>query len=278
MFKLYDENRKEIELPEGVIPLDVFVSSISRVRQKVNIEGRSGSVDYGSVDDYRTVELYVLLRSYDTVDYRLLRDEIYALFSRNFLYVEETRTRGKLYKVSIDSNYIPERAPRHARDATIMLPGETVDMPFAESIGTTADISGYKLKYSDEIWSYGMGLLYDEDSHRYIHAGTEFSIYNAGNVTVDPFEMDLKITIDPIHQSPDFFEMTNKTTGETFRVDEGMQGDAIVLDGPNVTINGLQALRKTNKQFISLAPGWNDFELKGTGSSRVEFDFRYYYK
>src|SRR5699024_4879147 len=155
---------------------------------------------------------------------------------------------------------------------------ETTELPFAESIGTTADISGYKLKYSDEIWSYGMGLLYDEDSHRYIHAGTEFRIYNAGNVTVDPFEMDLKITIDPIYSSPSFFEMTNKTTGETFRVNEGMQGKSLVIDGPNVTINSLQALRRTNKQFITLAPGWNEFELKGTGSSRVEFDFRYYYK
>src|SRR5699024_723293 len=164
------------------------------------------------------------------------------------------------------------------RHATATINCSMPELPFAESIGTTADITGNVLKYSDELWSYGMGLLYDEDSHKYIYATKQFRIYNAGNVEVHPFEQYLKINIPTIFSSENYFELINKTTGDIFRVNEGMNTRSIEIDGPNVKIDGLHALRKTNRRFISLAPGWNEFEIKGAGSARVEFDFRYYYK
>src|SRR5690625_7984411 len=47
---------------------------------------------------------------------------------------------------------------------------ETTDLHFSESIGTKADIDSNGLRYSDEIWRYGMLLLYDNESHSYTHS------------------------------------------------------------------------------------------------------------
>jgi len=277
LFLLYDLNMNEIKYPEGFVPLDIFISSIGKERITDRIEGSNRNINYGSVYSDRDLELSVLLKAHDTQDYRLLRDEVYALFNEHDLfYVVEKYQRGKRYLVSVDEKYIPDRMTR--RHATATINCSMPELPFAESIGTTADITGNVLKYSDELWSYGMGLLYDEESHKYIHAGTKFRIYNAGNVAVHPFEQYLKINIPTIFSSENYFELINKTTGDVFRVNEGMNTRSIEIDGPNVKIDGFQALRKTNRQFISLAPGWNEFEVKGAGSARVEFDFRYYYK
>src|SRR5699024_9195008 len=133
---------------------------------------------------------------------------------------------------------------------------ETTELPFAESIGTTADIDKHGLLYSQELWSYGMGLSYDEETHKYTHNTKTFRIYNAGNVEeIDTFEMDLKIAIDGINGP---YELKNETTGDVFKY-AGSNSGKVLLDGPNITLNGLQAFRDTNRRYISLAPGWNTF-------------------
>src|SRR5690625_638602 len=139
--------------------------------------------------------------------------------------------------------------------------------PLPEPIGTTADIDSNGLRYSDELWSYGMGLLYDNESHRYTHSSRSFEIYNAGNVPIHPFQQELKISILGAGAG---LELRNRTTGDIFRATDQING-VIVIDGANITDNGIQALRKTNRQFITLAPGWNAFTQKR--SSRIFFDF-----
>src|SRR5699024_4325774 len=281
---------------------DFIVSSIALRPYLDSIEGRSGTVDYGADYDARTIKVPFYIKAHDLHDFALLRDELFSLVvSRESFYIRELRRAeyqaynftevtgkasnnprtdnkfvgGKRYKVRLTNTIELEQMLTVGEGELVF---ETTELPYAESIGTTADITGNVLKYSDELWSYGMGLLYDEDSHKYIYATKQFRIYNAGNVEVHPFEQYLKINIPTIFSSENYFELINKTTGDVFRVNEGMNTRSIEIDGPNVKIDGFQALRKTNRQFISLAPGWNEFEVKGAGSARVEFDFRYYYK
>src|SRR5690625_4588956 len=154
---------------------------------------------------------------------------------------------------------------------------ETTELPFAESIGTTQDIQNNGINANDALWGFGMGLIADDESLIYTHTGTSFKIYNAGNVPVHPFDQDIKITIDNIQGSTSYFELRNTTTGDTFRVNEGAIG-TIVLDDSNITRNSLNYLRQTNKQYITLAPGWNEFDILGATSARVLFDFRFYYE
>src|SRR5690625_1746348 len=206
---------------------DFNVSSIELMPAYGSIEGRSGAVDYGADYGSRTISVPFYLRAYDMLDYPLLRDELFSLVTtKESFYIRELRrpsefttcddgyddeyVGGKRYLVRL-SNVIDLDQQRTYGFGELVF--ETTELPFAESIGTTADITGNVLKYSDELWSYGMGLLYDEDSHKYIHAGTEFRIYNAGNVEVHPLEQDLKITIANATKG---YKLTNTTTVNVF--------------------------------------------------------------
>ena|SRR5690625_3009788 len=123
-----------------------------------------------------------------------------------------------------------------------------------------------------------MGLLYDDESHIYTHTGTSFLIYNAGDIPVHPFEQKLVITISDVQGSSSYLQLINETNNTVFRVNEGVSGNQeIMIDGANITSNGLQYLRKTNKQFIELNEGWNDFRITGASRATVAFDFPFYY-
>ena len=272
IFILHDENMDKIDLPKGVIPLDVFISSIGKERELESIEGKSGIIDYGYVYKERDIELKLLLKAKDTQDYRLIRDEVYDILDRIY-YVSEEYQPGKVYRVAVDSSYIPERySSNNQRFAEVEVGCVTVGLPFSESIGTTQDIEENGLLYSQELWSYGMGLLYEDDSQKYTHRAKEFAIYNAGNVDVHPFEQYIRIEIE---NAVEGYSLRNITTGDEFKYTGNNKGK-LVIDGANITIKGLQSFRDTNRQYISLAPGWNYFKQNMT--KRIEFDFRFYYK
>ena len=267
----YDEDRSEIKLPSGVTPLEVDVSSIEKQRVIAELEGRNGKINEGFVFRDRDILIRLLLRAEDKSDFPLLRDEVYEFFHLgDRVYVSDPHQEGKLYSVTIDTKYMPEKLNTHT--AIMDIECTTTELPFAESIGTTADLDKHGLRYSDELWSYGMGLSYDEETHKYTHNTNTFRIYNAGNVEVHPFEMDLKIAIDGINGP---YELKNETTGGTFKY-TGSNSGKLLLDGPNITLNGLQAFRDTNRWYITLAPGWNTFTQ--SKNKKVAFDFRYYYK
>ena len=123
-----------------------------------------------------------------------------------------------------------------------------------------------------------MGLSEEPEHLQYTWEGNMAIAYNAGNESVHPFFQDLKITISNIQGSSDFFELVNLTNNTRFRVTESVSSnDTIVIDGPNVTKNGLAFLRSTTKEFIELSPGQNNFIINGATSAKVEFDFRFYY-
>ena len=265
---------------------DFNVSSIELMPTYGSIEGRSGAVDYGADYGSRTISVPFYLRAYDMHDYPLLRDELFSLVTtKESFYIRELRrpsefttcdggyddryVGGKRYLVRL-SNVIDLDQQRTYGFGELVF--ETTELPFAESIGTTADIDKHGLLYSQELWSYGMGLSYDEETHKYTHNTKTFRIYNAGNVEVHPFEMDLKITVEGINGP---YELKNETTGDAFKY-TGSNSGKLLLDGPNITLNGLQAFRDTNRRYISLAPGWNTFTQ--SQNKKVSFDFRYYYK
>src|SRR5699024_3258424 len=146
---MYDLNMNEIEFPEGFFPLDIFISSIDKDRITDKVEGGNRKLNYGSTYNERDIQLSILLKAHDTQDYRLLRDATYALFNKyDSFYLVEKYQSGKRYLVSVDEKYIPDRMTR--RHATATINCSLNDLPFAESIGTSADIDGANLiPYAD---------------------------------------------------------------------------------------------------------------------------------
>lgn len=261
----------KIEFPDGVKPLDIFMSSIQKEREADTVEGMNGKIDYGAVYKEREIRLEMRLKAYDTHDYRLLRNKVYAMLDE-VAYVSEEYEPGKRYNVTVDDQYIPDRIVGNQRLATAEISCNMPGLPFAESIGTTLDIEERGVLYSQELWGYGMGLLYGDDAQKYEHRSLEFAIFNAGNVPIHPFDQSLKISIDNVGKN---YELQNTTTGDIFKY-TGKTTGKFILDGPNMTIKGLQTFRDTNHQYITLAPGWNFF--KQNKAKRIKFGFPFYYK
>ena len=285
----------------GVIVKDFIVSSIPLISNYSRVEGSDRQLDNGVDYGSRTIRVPIHVQAYDLADFPLLRDKLFSLVtSKESFYIREMRrvkklsyafvdtneparmdpdtdnrfVGGKRYLVRLQNVYELEQIEISGEGELIF---ETTELPFAESIGTTQDIHNNGINANDALWGFGMGLIADDDSLIYTHTGTSFKIYNAGDVSVHPFEQDLKITINNIQGLTSYFELRNITTGDLFRVNEGATG-TIVLDGPNITRNNLNYLRETNKQYITLAPGWNEFDILGATSARGAFDFRFYYQ
>lgn len=258
----------------GIRTKDVLISAPTPEHEFQDIEGMNGVIDYGTTYGPREITCQYRAIANDRTDFSLMRDEIFNLFrTEKSFYLIEKRIQGKQWLVKVANSYqIPQRNIfGYFEIDFIGLTG------FSESIKTTADIDKNGLRYGDG-WSYGMGLLYDDESHKYTHTGTSFKIYNAGDVPIHPFEQELKITIDDVVGSSEYLQLENTTNGTSFKVTEGVgSNQTIVLDGANITSNGTQYLRKTNRQFIELNPGWNKFKITGASSARVAFDHPFYY-
>jgi|SRR5690606_27881154 len=255
-----------------------------------DIDGRSGTVDYGATLGRREIVVPFYLDANDLHDVALLRDKLFELvIDVNPFYVRELRrvvyqtgdnkyVGGKRYRVRISNTFDVEQMFTYGFGELVF---ETTDLPYAESLGTTQDIHKNGINADDDLWGFGMGLEAVDESLIYTHNATvnkPFFIYNAGNVSIHPFEQELKITISNVRGSTERFQITNLTNGSRARINVPLRStDVVVYDGPNVTRNKLSFLRDTRKDFIELSPGWNNFRIYYCDSATISFDFPFYY-
>ena len=164
MFKIYDLNMKELPFPEGVKPLDIFVSSVNKRRLTEEFEGRSGTLNYGYDYGERSVDLSLWLEAHDTIDYRLIRNELYAFFdTHDVFYIEETRVPSRVLKVTIDESYIPERI--NQTHSSVEISCRTLDSVFWESKYTTLEL--HDSGYSATAEKYGLVDNIDDEKVKY---------------------------------------------------------------------------------------------------------------
>ena len=164
MFKIYDLNMKELPFPEGVKPLDIFVSSVNKRRLTEEFEGRSGTLNYGYDYGERSVDLSLWLEAHDTIDYRLIRNELYAFFdTHDVFYIEETRLPSRVLKVTIDESYIPERI--NQTHSSVEISCRTLDSVFWESKYTTLEL--HDSGYSATAEKYGLVDNIDDEKVKY---------------------------------------------------------------------------------------------------------------
>jgi hypothetical protein len=117
-------------------------------------------------------------------------------------------------------------------------------------------------------------LMVTEKTIYTVRDATEFTLYNAGDVKVDPRQHELVIAYTGASTD---LAIKNETTEEEWKyTGTSASGDTIRLDGVRSTKNNLSIFRDTNHKLISLAPGKNEFSLSGTsGNFEITFDFRF---
>ena len=399
MFEIYDLNMNKLSFPDGVVPLEIFVGSISKERITESVEGRSGVIDYGFNYKDRPVDLFFRIKAKDEIDFRLLRSEIYNFFDVGvYFYVAESAVPSRVLKVVVDDTYLPDRLTVEYADFDVTC--RTLDSVFWESKYTTLELhdSGYSstvekyglvdnihdekaqyrftpeiltqnvgsntfkngflssttgqesdsstnliiasyvnvvigntYKFVDEGWSSAVQYwwIYEyDDNNKFIKAHSfsnkefdfvpvgkklkfmaqpyndntlkasdvgvsgsgksiipllkrpstvnTFSVYNAGNVTVEPESMYLDIVFADTRG--DSITVKNKTTGEVLEINAKTTGHVVRQQGMVIYVGGINRFRDTNRRFIRLLPGINEFEVTGSSYSRASVDFKFYYK
>ena len=265
---------KEITLPKGVMPLEIFIGSVAKNRVTEAVDGRVGVVDYGFNYTDRPVSLFLRIKAADATDFRLLRNEVFAVFDvGSAFYVAESDVPSRVLKVVVDESYIPDRLTEEYADFDINC--RTLESVFWESKYTTLELhdSGYDAVSE----KYGLVDNIDDEKVKYRFTESDFTVYNAGNVAVEPESSELYIQLNYV-TSDGNLKVTNKTTGETFSYYQPTDRRHIVLDGMVMTESGSNRFRDSNRRFISLAPGDNEFEITGGTFDQVYFRFKYLYK
>ena len=111
-----------------------------------------------------------------------------------------------------------------------------------------------------------------------IDKNNKFTVYNAGNVTIEPESMYISVLFYYCSIPDGKMTVKNLTTGDVLEVNRTTNRSHIRQDGMVFTIAGVNFFRDTNRKFISLAPGDNEFEVTGATYDEVRIDFKYYYK
>jgi Phage tail protein len=251
----------------GIIVEDFSIDSPNPRTPIEIIDGRPGFIDMGTVFEGRTMTAKLGMIAADTSDYPLLRNEIFRILdSRESFYLISEQEPGKRWLVKAEGFSI-SKVLRYAGkfDVNFVSPS-----PYSESIGTTLD----PLTFDAEMWQIGGGLTLQET--QYTQTVSNFQIYNASDgVEIDPRYMPLKIKFVGASTN---LKIKNVTTNEEWQfTGTSNASDNILLDGVRATKNGLSIFGNTNRNLITLAPGYNDFLITGAiNPFTISFEFRYY--
>lgn len=274
MFKIYDLNYKEVSLPVddlgyGLKSLDINVGPVIYE----NIYTSSSRADQ-LVKRYpkdRDVSINAMFTAYNTVDWRLKRDRVYSFFRNlGMFYVAESHQPFKLLKVIVDENYEVDRPV--IRWGLLEIPLKIIDTPFKKSLHTTLDIDSEGVRWNDK-WGYGMGLSSDSSQWKYKFTNTNPRFYNAGTEEIKLIQQkESLIRLIPKESAP-WIEISDGTT--TFRLNRQTTIDSpITLKGHQIRVNNANVLGQTNREFLTIKKGWNNWEVRGISNFEIEIDFR----
>lgn len=248
-------NGQMIDLDElGIRTRDFIVHSPSYIHTFEEVEGMDGVIDLGTKTGPRQITCLFRFIADDWIDFGQKRDEIFNLFeSKEPFYLIEKRNLFKRWLVKVADSYeIPQRNVFGNFEINfVAIKG------YAESIGTS--IQAKTFEHLQEL-----PVTYTDYQNIY---ATKFKIYNPGQL-IDPRNPNhyLKITYKGNSEN---LRIRNLTTGDEWAYN-GVSNpeDVIVLEGIRSTKNGLSIFRQTNKRLITLAHGWNEFEISGAPDTR----------
>lgn len=285
----------------GVV-YDFVVHSITIDNYTERIEGRSGFVDYGADYGSRRITVPMKFKHLDMHGYAHVRDELYGVltdiesyhiremrrpkrleyefvdFGQEPKFKKQTENRyvgGKQYLVRMVSEISPEQM---YNGGEIEIEFETTELPFAETMYTTLDLSESGLDDAKSV--YGLSDNINDELSVYRFTENEFTIWNGGNVPITPENMYLNIAVKELRGVTNGdFTIENTTTKDKFMYLRSFSSaNDLVLDGVMVTLSGLNRLAGSNREFITIAPGENKFKISGGTFKEISFDFKYVYK
>lgn len=122
----------------------------------------------------------------------------------------------------------------------------------------------------------GIGTLTKISLSSYSDLIHKFRFYNAGTEEIKLIQQKESV-ITLVALSPtsaiEIFD------GEkTFRIERPFKiGDRLTLKGHQIRVNNANVLHHTNRNFLTIKKGWNEWEIRGITNFEFEIDFRFLY-
>ena len=262
-------NKYNLKNWHGIQCLDFSIDSPSPRRETEQVSGKDGLITTSITLDGRTGRASFYIEAVDSLDYVLQRNRLFQLFNgKEQFFIVDSREPGKRWLAQTAQSYSPDKLSRRSGRVEINF---TSDSPYLESVGRTLD----DRTFDKEVWQLGQGL--GSEDYQYTHSTSSFEIYNAGDIDIDPRDINLELLITFKGESSNL-QIENETTGDVWKYSGSTtSSDIITLDGVQALKNGLSIFADTNYQLINLAPGINNFRVVGSNNFTISFKFRFYY-
>jgi len=245
-----------------------YIPSAEIYHNSVAVDGRSDII-IGSKINNRIIRVEFLYISQDIYDYYLLREQINALFIREeSFYITFKREPHKRWLVKTNLQYELPPDPKMQSFVIEFITQNT----YAESVATTQSLK----EWDFNSWAWNGSISWDSEII-YNFNNNDFTVYNLGNVDIDPRESEIEIIIKG--DFPNGLRIRNETTGQTYIYNSALStNDELKINGIRTLKNGVSDFANTNKRFITIKKGQNNIFIDNGTIQSVTFNFRFLYK
>ena len=270
--RIFDEKENQyITDIEGLRFLDYEEEGVENRVNATEIQSVDGVLLSPSTFGPFNLKLRFFYRGADVTDYKLVKQKLRGmLFKRTPYFINHSDMPGIKYAVYCEENAITDIAHKYGEFEITFV----VFKGYSESLMTTDNFS-----LNSDYWQFGNGLVTDPNI-KYVHTKRKFQIYNGSTDTVTPIHRHQLITTMNIN-APNGFTLHNKTTGDKFVYKKKIRDtDTVVLNGVYPFKNKKHCGIDTNHEYITLAEGYNDFEVLGDGVEvkEIKFTFNFVYR
>ena len=270
--RIFDEKENQyITDIEGLRFLDYEEEGVDNRVNATEIQSVDGVLLSPSTFGPYNLKLRFFYRGADVTDYKLVKQKLRGmLFKRTPYFINHSDMPGIKYAVYCEENAITDIAHKYGEFEITFV----VFKGYSESLMTTDNFS-----LNSDYWQFGNGLVTDPNI-KYVHTKRKFQIYNGSTDTVTPIHRHQLITTMNIN-APNGFTLHNKTTGDKFTYKKKIRNnDTVVLNGVYPFKNKQHCGIDTNHEYITLAEGYNDFEVLGDGVEvkEIKFTFNFVYR
>ena len=270
--RIFDEKENQyITDIEGLRFLDYEEEGVENRVNATEIQSVDGVLLSPSTFGPFNLKLRFFYRGADVTDYKLIKQKLRGmLFKRTPYFINHSDMPGIKYAVYCEENAITDIAHKYGEFEITFV----VFKGYSESLMTTDNFS-----LNSDYWQFGNGLVTDPNI-KYVHTKRKFQIYNGSTDTVTPIHRHQLITTMNIN-APNGFTLHNKTTGDKFTYKKKIRDtDTVVLNGVYPFKNKKHCGIDTNHEYITLAEGYNDFEVLGDGVEvkEIKFTFNFVYR
>ena len=267
-------NQEEINI-ESITPRLKFLgedSSPALTNNYTDNAGLDGSVyNYSSFGRTNVVANF-WLHFTNYYDYKLAKHDLYRTFATKELIRIRTDSSPATVKYVHATAFDIKPASDGALDSLFSI---TFENPSGYLYSLyNSDVAK---TYEQEAWQLGMNLPNGQDLQYNFVNQSQFRVYNASDIMVDPYMQrhELKIIIK---HSGGAFGIENKTTGDLYRFNGSMDSnDTLMIDGINTYKNNALADNQTNYSYLTLDAGWNDIRIIGATDLDITFSFPFIY-